>query len=257
MEPNKEFDYSLREIVNFAKDWRKQTYKEKPFFRQIFSRYKIKNVLEPKCFLGDRLASLIDSLDFAIGLETDYNLYLGAKEKLLSLPNIHIINSGIIEYNPQDERSFPERYDAILALDNQLPQYANLDNFAKYLKSAEKLLLPKGVLIIELFNYNKVLKDEFYNFSKIPLICNSEKYYMSRQMKIFDEDILKYLVDLYDISGHHVKSFTELHLILTKKRLFDWLKKSGFKVESFCGDYDMNDYNIDKSSKLILVASKL
>ncbi|MFP4117295.1 MAG: hypothetical protein ACLFTR_00040 [Candidatus Woesearchaeota archaeon] len=251
------FSCSLRQVIDSAKDWTRQLYKEKILFDYIFSRYVVKSILESKCFSGDRLLSLMGRLDHGVGLEKDYGLYTRAIEKIQDYPMIEIIDSSIPEYKPSEHRGFPERYDALLLMDNQLAQHANQDNLGEVLKSSYDLLIPGGIVIIEVFNYNKVLKEEFYDFSKLPLMMKEERYYMSRHMKIFDEDILKYLVDIYDKAGHHVKSFTELHFILTKKRLENWLVSHGFHIEAYFGDQEMHDFEVERSPKLIVVASKL
>ncbi len=250
-----EFGGSLRFLVDSAKDWKRQLYKEKVLFRSIFSE-RTRTVLESRCFSGNRLLSLIDLADRMIGLENDYRLNERAKESVSGTPGIEVLDSSLLDYDPQLHRGFPERYDAVLLMDNQLAQHANQDNLDKIFQKAHELLLPGGQAIISLFNYNKVLKQEYYDFSKVPFIYKGDKYYMTRHMKVFDEDILKYLVDIYDIGGHHVKSFNELHLILTKKRLCDRLISHGFIIHALYGDPEMSEFDVDRSSKMIVVAKK-
>ena len=252
---SEEFTYSLKSIIDSAKDWTKQIYKEKSLFTHILPKHNVSTLLESGCFKGDRLLGLIPLITRGVGLEKEFSLYDKALEKTKDT-SIHVLDAHIQEYTPKSQLGFPERYDAILLMDNQLAKHANQDNLKKVLDSANILLNSNGIMILEIFNYNKVLKEEYYDFSKVPFMLEGKKLYMTRHMKIFDEDILKYLVDIYDSAGHHLKSFTELHLILTKRRIEEWLNTTGFRIDDMFGDHEMNDFDVDRSSKMIVIARK-
>ncbi len=242
-----------RHVVERVIDWRKVLFKEKMLYDKFLIRTQ--RIMEVMCGSGARISSLSHMCREIIGVEPDYGLFKEASDRSSSIPNVTLMNCDLL--SQELSRDVKDgSLDAVLLMGNQLPKIVNVDNLEKTFKKIYSLLAKDGIVILSVFNYDRVLMAGHHDFEKVRFRIKDQDLFLSRNMKIFDEDILRYTMSIYTLSGKHVKEHTELQSILTKKALENWLKHTGFINIEIFGDFDMRDFSPETSSKMVVVAKK-
>lgn len=246
-------DYSL--LIDFVIDWKKKLFNEMPFFSFLFKKYKVKTVLDVDCGSGQYLMAMLPTLHYALGIDTNAYMIKKANDAHLVGTNFKFLNISIehLDEAIRKERLY-KKYDAALSLHNGFATIINDFNIEKRLRGIREHLDANGIFIISGFNYNKLLKDQDYIFRKIAFSYLDNQYYIIRNMKILEDDLIKYTADLYDDKGHVVTNFEQLQRPLTKKRLETLLEECGFEILDVYGNYNFEEFNVDTSKKLIVVA---
>ncbi len=251
-------DYSFRQILEKSVDWKKKMFHELSFFEFVFKKYKISSVLDIRSGSGNTLCSLHSLINYGLGIDTDPVLISSAQDISELYPHINFINSGLQNIRSEISRaSLPRVFDAALLLNNQLPTTINENNIINSLKLLRELIAPNGIVILSVFNYNKIMKDQDYEFGKHTFSIDGNVLTLSRYMKILDTDLISYSATVYDSSGKEVKSHQELHNPLTKGRLNFLLSEAGFSILDIFGDMSFREFNVDKSKKIVILAKPI
>ncbi len=249
-------DYSL--LIDSMIDWKKRLFSELPFFSFYFKKHKIKTLLDIDCGSGRYVLGLLPQLQYAVGIDTNPFLVEKAKKRNAIGTNVSFLNFPLEQFDEQIRKEhLYSKYDCILSLQNGFAGIINDYNISRRLSLIKGHLNPHGLVILNSFNYNALLKHREYHFRRIPFPYLDHTYQLVRSMKILDIDLIKYSADLYDEKGNVVTSFEQLQRPLTKKRLQTFLEDAGFRVEAVYGDFEFSDFSADKSKKMVTVARPL
>lgn len=249
-------DYAL--LVDSMIDWKKKLFSELPFFSFYFKKHKIKTLLDIDCGSGRYVLGFLPQLQYAVGIDSNPFLIDKAIKRNSIGTNVKFLNFPIEQLDEQIRKEhLYSKYDCIVSLSNGFASIINDHNIIKRLQLIKEHINPHGVLIINSFNYNTLLKHQGFNFKRMPFSYIDHTYNLVRSMKILEIDLIKYCADLYDEKGHVAATFEQLQRPLTKKRLELFLEDAGFKVEEVYGDFEFNDFNIDTSKKMITIARPL
>ena len=148
---------------------------------------------------------------------------------------------------------FQDRVDAIFCLGNSLPHLLSENELHKTLKSFYSILIPEGILVIQILNYQKILK----NRQRIVGIrWQGEKEFI--RFYDFLEKTVRFNVLTIQWQGmnvqHHLQS-TELFPYQTKN-LLPMMVKTRFNTIKYYGDMSFNKFDPDRSNNLVMVGHK-
>ena len=235
------FDYDR--MISFGKlvESRKKSLKN-------FVRPKMKSAIDLGCGSGvDSIA--LTSLGLKVtAFDPSRNMIKAAKE------NARKYGLKINFYNKSVDLipvSFNQQHDLVISLGNT---FANIEkkNFLFSLKKCFDLLKPEGVVLIQVLNYRKVLREK----QRVVNINSSENNYFIRFY-----DFIRYGL-IFNILFFNKENPSDFKFISTK--LFPYteddfisgLKKAGFRKIVFFSDFNLSDYDKFNSKDLIIRAIK-
>ena len=144
------------------------------------------------------------------------------------------------------------RFDLLICLGNTLPIIDNLKDARTLFKNCADHLKPGGTIIIQILNYDRILKTRPKPFG-VEILDDVIRIKQYR----YGKTLLDFVVSLIDITKIPPKIIVSHNKIRpwTKKELTGKLQKAGFlKIKAF-GDYSKNRFSI-KSKNLIVIAEK-
>jgi SAM-dependent methyltransferase len=143
------------------------------------------------------------------------------------------------------------QFDGIICIGNSLVHLDNMGEIKRVLEEMYKLLNDNGVVILQIVNYDRVLKN---NVKELPLIDRSE--YGVRFIRKYDLEEGKILFKTKLIIDNE-KSYENCVKLypLKSKELFNMLKVIGFKDIKLYGGFDEKEYNLE-SFPLVVEAYK-
>lgn len=198
------------------------------YYNQIFSfnqqlSYDLKpfikrdgKAIDLGCGTG-RLVALLETLKMkAIGVDMDQSMIDVAKK---DYPNLTFYQANMVDFLDNDSSS----YDLMTCFGNTLPHLSK-DDLVHFLVSAKKRLNQDGYLIIQMLNYNKILK---YRPTQLkPLIFNGglfERFYTYHETFVTFKTVLS-------IADHKTTDETKLYPY-TKEVLSEVLDDVGFNYK--------------------------
>jgi SAM-dependent methyltransferase len=198
-------------------------------------------VLDLGCGAGRHAALLAKYAGEAIGIDLSANSISAAQEKY-ALPNL--------EFYTHDMRQ-PFRINYFTHIFNfftSFGYFGSLNDNIRVLDSARKGLRPGGCLLIDFMNAARVLSDlgerEEVKKQGIP-------FYIRREVS--DGKILKHIK--FD-AENKVYSFTESVQAFTRDDFHRMLKQTGFGILEEFGDYALGRFDVNLSSRYIVLARK-
>lgn len=141
-----------------------------------------------------------------------------------------------------------EKFDAIFNLFTSFGYFDSDKDNLKVLNSVHKMLENKGLLIIDFMNVKKTIDN---------LVESEEKEIDGINFRIkrsFDGDHIHKNIQFSDDNRDF--EFNERVQALYKMDFEDLLQKSGFRIEKFFGDFDLNPFDESSSKRLIIIAKK-
>lgn len=124
----------------------------------------------------------------------------------------------------------------------------NADNF-KVVKNAGKNLKKDGVLVIDFMNGHKVLnnlnlfEDKYTGGYHFRIEKTIESGFIVKKISVIENDI--------------EKQFVEKVKILTKENFEDYFLEAGFEIFKIAGNYSLNDFDKEKSDRMIVFGRKI
>jgi SAM-dependent methyltransferase len=143
------------------------------------------------------------------------------------------------------------QFDGIICIGNSLVHLDNMGEIKRVLEEMYKLLNDNGVVILQIVNYDRVLKN---NVKELPLIDRSE--YGVRFIRKYDleEGKILFKTKLIIDNERSYENCVKLYP-LKSKELFNMLKVIGFKDIKLYGGFDEKEYNLE-SFPLVVEAYK-
>lgn len=144
------------------------------------------------------------------------------------------------------------RFDLLICLGNTLPIINNLKDTRALFKNCAHHLKPGGTIVIQILNYDRILKTRPETFSTEILddIIRIKQYR-------YGKTLIDFVVSLIDITKIPPKITISRNKIRpwTRRELTAELKEAGFRKINALGDYSKNKFTI-KSKDLIVIAEK-
>lgn len=116
------------------------------------------------------------------------------------------------------------------------------------LKSFRKALKPDGVLMLDYFNTNKILK----NLTRQE-VKHVDGIDFNISKKVVNDKIVKSIAFEHKGKDFHFKEEVKAFTLNDFQRLFEL---SGFEIKDYYGDYSLNSFNELKSDRLIFICKK-
>ncbi len=142
-------------------------------------------------------------------------------------------------------------YDGIICIGNSLVHLNNTDEIKEVLNKMYNLLSDDGVVILQIVNYDRILK---YDVKELPLIDRPEsRVKFVRNYDIEDGKVLfktKLVIDGERTYDNCIKLYP-----LQSEELVTYLKEAGFTDIKLYGSFDEKEYTID-SFPLVVEARK-
>ena len=230
-------------------DWmRRDDPARSTFFRQLFSRYNVKKVLDCACGTGTDLLMF-----HAMNLET-YGSDLS--ESMLAESRKKTANTDItVEKadfcNLAD--NYNGKFDAVVCLNNSINEVLEDSETVRALHSMKSVLRTGGLFIFDQGQTDASLS----NPPRFAPIVNNRDITRLFTMD-YTPDILT--VNIFDFIHTDEKTDFKHHSVRIRIRLMDsWselLHEVGFSGVDFYGDWEFTSYNRESSRRLIAVARK-
>ncbi len=145
-----------------------------------------------------------------------------------------------------------EKFDLIFCIGNSLVHLDNREEIDQFIEKMYSMLNKNGKLIIQIVNYDRVLK---YDVKELPLIDRRDKgVCFKRNYDLVNGKIQFKTKLIIDQDKRSYENCVELYP-LKKKDLEEILVKNRFKEINFFGDFDGSDFSIN-SFPTIVVATK-
>ncbi len=229
-------------------DFENRFAREEPVFKGILNRYSVHTALDAGAGTGfhslllAKLGVKVAAVD--VSQEMLDRLQENAKKMQLS------VDTAVLDFLDL-AGSYDAQFDAVFCLGNTLVHLLTDEELRETLSNFHSLLKPGGVLIIQILNYDRILKEKkrvqnikkkgnttfirFYDY------CNDRLYF----------NILKVTEDAGRI--HHTINTVELRPLL-KEELADCVERVGFTSIEHYGSLQFEPFDENGSSNLVTVA---
>lgn len=125
------------------------------FLVPILKTYNVKSVLDCACGTGTQTISLAIEGYNVTGSDISAGMLQKAKEKAIQFNlNVRLLESDFCQL----EKSISERYDAVICMTNSLSHLLSERDIKRALSSMYDRLNCNGIILIELINYDELLK---------------------------------------------------------------------------------------------------
>lgn len=171
----------------------------------------------------------------------------------LAAENIRLANqhsSETLRFIQHDMRDFigKEKFEYIVNLFTSFGYFKRLEENENVIKAIAQALKPEGRIVLDFMNVDKVIR------GLVPVEnreINGVKFKIEREFK--DGFIVKN-IDIVD--NNLVHSFHEHVKALTLKNFKDMFARNGLRLVDTFGDYELKKFDINRSSRLILIGEK-
>jgi len=191
-----------------------------------------KHILDIGCGTGNLTLELSTCFKNVVGIDYDLDMIRLAKSKADGYgTNIKFSCMNMLEIK---NHFHPAEFDLILSFGNTLVHLKNVNEVRCFLDKTKKILKPGGKLLLQIVNFNRILKE---NIRSLPLIENDrikfERYYhYNRQQRVID---FKTILTVKK-ENRIIKNSVQLYPLL-KKEFEDILKNVGFEKVFFYGGF--------------------
>lgn len=155
-----------------------------------------------------------------------------------------------LEFFVHDMRAlyWTDHFDLIANLFTSFGYFHNVEDDQRTISSISDALKPGGTVVIDFMNAKKVVKQLVAHEEKV---IEGVSFILQRSV---DEDIIKKRISIRD--GEKELEYEEQVDALTLQDFQGYFNRAGLSLQSVFGDYDLNDFDEDRSDRLIMVATK-
>ena len=240
----------MKEKQEWFKDWFDTTYyhilyqdrnddEAQNFMKHLISFLELEKnskILDLPCGRG-RHSVFLNQLGFdVIGADLSENSIAFAKQ----------FENETLHFKIHDMRdSFETKFDAIFNLFTSFGYFDDAETNIQVLNNLKNGLKENGLLVIDFLNVDYVKKHIVYTES---VSRNDIDFNISRTVD--GNAIIKDIRFFADGRNHH---YTEKIKFLPLETLKEYFKTAGLHLKHTFGSYALEDFNVDKSSRLILL----
>lgn len=145
-----------------------------------------------------------------------------------------------------------QKFDGVICIGNTLVHLTSLEEIYKMFNDMYKILNPQGKLIIQIVNYDRILKKRI---KELPKIEKKEiDLEFTRQYEFVNENEIEFKTRL-QVGDKEFQNSIPLYP-LTSDELSKLLQKTGFSDYKFYGGFNFESYIKESSSPLVAVIEK-
>lgn len=206
-----------------------------------------KQVLDIACGNGSYAIALAKAGYLVTAIDSDKGMIESARAKA----DLEDISIGAIACPMEEIKSCIEgEFDAAYCIGNSIVHLESKEKIATFLKDLHDVIKEEGKVIIQMINYDRIMK---HGVTELPYIAHEpiglkfyRSYRLAKDKKHISFDTTFKLED--KCSEHSV-----LLIPLLKGELIELAKEAGFKVEACYGDFSKAPFNEDESYHCIVV----
>ncbi len=250
IQPAREFYDAIAPSYDELTSFEKRFVHEKPFFRLLMERYQIRTVLDVgsgtgfHALLMAQLGVNVTALDFSS------NMLRQVKRHATQMGlRIETVESSIGSVRQNIKKSFH----AVLCLGNTLPHLLSVEELRQAVDSFYALLNPKGVLLLQLLNYERILARK----ERVQSVREVEGKMFIRFYDYGEPHLTFNILMLQNVNGewHHALQSTPLRPIMVGE-LKAILSSSGFEDPKVYGSISLEPFDGKASRDLVVIAQK-
>lgn len=231
-------------------DFENRIIREKPFFKELITSYKIKSALDIGCGTGMHSIMFselgVESWGFDNSLEMIKKAKINAKKrnvnavfKRLSLENWH--------------SNIKRNFNAIFCLGNTLPHILHKNKLKKTIKNVYNGLSTEGIIMVQILNYYPIMKYQ-------KRIVNIKKLGNHTFIRFYDflNNIINFNILVLTEKDKKLdyKLITTELMLIYKDELIEIIEEVGFKKVKCYGDFEKNRFYKNGSKDVIILAEK-
>lgn len=208
-------------------------------------------ILDLACGTGNYAIALAQKGYQVWGLDLDPSMIVQAQAKAdhLQLP-VEFVTADM-----QDCEKFftPNFFGGVFCIGNSLVHLPHKSAVLALVKSVYKLLQEKGSFVIQIINYDRVLR---YDVKELPTINNEQagvKFIRKYRYDVAAQSII--FTATLEVQGREPVTNSVVLLPLLKDELVEYLKEAGFKQVEVFGDFQGNPFTLETQAA-VFVASK-
>ncbi|MGL1891463.1 MAG: class I SAM-dependent methyltransferase [Spirochaetaceae bacterium] len=206
-----------------------QNKKQLIFIDGIKNISKDEVILDVGCATGNLSELLGERADNVTGIDLDSSLLSKANDK----HNNSHVKYKLIDMLKIDNHFLKCSFDRVVCFGNTLVHLNNRNDVKVYLQKVFKLLKSDGLLIVQIINYNRVIKG---NITSLPTIDNKKISFIRNYEYHNNGDYVDFNTKLTIKTNNQVIENSIPLLALTDFELREYLKLVGFKNITFYGD---------------------
>ncbi|MEX1381791.1 class I SAM-dependent methyltransferase [Lutibacter sp.] len=204
------------------------------------------SLLDIGCGIGTLSFELTKYYKNVLGIDMDAEMIrVASKNKQTELKSVEFQQISMLKLEDSiDENSI----DGIVCFGNTLVHLNSLEEIADFLQQSKTVLKPKGKLLLQIVNYDKILTK---NIKQLPILENDEilfernYYYRELENKIDFNTRLT-----VKATQQIIENSIEL-LPLLKKELSYLLNEAGFNNCNYYGNFKQESYAIESPALII------
>ena len=139
-------------------------------------------------------------------------------------------------------------FDYVLNLFTSFGYFETKNENQKVINNFHKTLNKKGKLIFDYINFNKIVN----NFNK-----KETKEIDSIKFKIEKKIEQNKLIKKIEVTDSKKHKYEEILMILKYNEIIKMIENGKFKISKIFGDYKLQDFKINQSPRLIIIADKI
>lgn len=233
-------------------DWPERIKREAQFFRTIFKQMDVSRVLDAGCGTGKH------AIEFSKwGIEVvgcDISPQMIERAKLNAQAERASIQFKVAAFQELTKK-LSGTFDAIICLGNNLTQVTKEADLRLALQEMYKILPLGGVCIIQIQNYEKILKNHKHFMPLKVTKHKGKEFLFFRILDLHDVPITFFIVTFVKEKGAWTYSVRSTRLYPWRKnQLQTFLFEAGFKKLEFYGTYNFDKYEANTSNDLIIIA---
>jgi 2-polyprenyl-3-methyl-5-hydroxy-6-metoxy-1,4-benzoquinol methylase len=140
------------------------------------------------------------------------------------------------------------RFDYVLNLFTSFGYFRDLEENEEVLKAISTELKPKGKVVLDFMNVEKVTR------GLVPMEVREIEGVRFKITRRYEEGYILKTIELKDGETEH--TFYERVKALTKEELTGMFHRCGFEILDIFGNYNLDDFDVEDSSRLILIGRK-
>ena len=204
-------------------------------------------VLDLGCGTGLYAKNLDNKFTSVTAIDIDYNMIQSIKESKNSNVNAICCNIKTI-----DEVFQNEKFDSIYCIGNTLVHLEDLNSINDLFSKIYNLLTQEGMLIIQIINYDRIIKS---SISKLPKIEDKDNELVFERNYEYNKNTNRIsFITTLKVSNKELHNQTIL-IPLMSEELTELLINNGFDVKSKFGNFNEQEFN-ENSYHLIIKAKK-
>lgn len=210
-----------------------------------------KTILDIACGTGAYSIELAKGGHLVTSVDLDVKMIELLKEKLVSTKlggRINPIVGDMLELG----KLLPSQYDLAFCIGNSLVHLDGQEEIYKFFKDAKLLLADNGHLVIQIINYDRILKK---NITSLPTIEVTKKQLKFHRLYRYDTEINRVLFKtILEVDGTVTENEISLYPLLSKD-MNSMLREVGFTDIKMFGDFQNTEFQEDNSYALVAVIS--